>query len=371
MAQTLYELLAECTVAISANGAKGTGFFVAPGKVLTCAHVVEPAKNNPASIEVTWRGQNYPTRSLATRYVAYPDIALLEVNVADHPCVLLAGSARPYSRLYSYGYPDIEQQGAPTTFNCEGLMGGALNDLLRLKDGQVRPGMSGSPVLNDETGGVCGIVQATRDRSSALGGKALLAQVIYSEFPVLETLQQQFHTRDTRWPDSLTNDQRKNLGLKWLPSPPAPDTLEIFYSYAHKDEKLRDELETALVMMRRQQLITNWYDRDIDEGREFAGEISEHLESANIVLLLVSNDFLKSDYCYEKEMMRAMERHEAGTAVVIPIILRPCQWHEAPFGKLKALPRDGKPVTSWPDRDEAFLDVANGIRRVVKSVKKV
>jgi hypothetical protein len=370
MTQTLYELLRECTVAISASGAKGTGFFVAPGQVLTCAHVIEPAKDNPASIEISWRGQSYRTRSLAMRDATYPDIALLEVGVSDHPCVLLSGGAQPHHQLYSYGYPDIEQQGAPTTFHCEGLMG-ARNDLLRLKDGQVRPGMSGSPILNEATGGVCAIMQASRDRSSALGGKALLAQAIYAEFPALEALQQQFHTRDTRWSDALTTDQRKALGLKWLPSPPAPDTLEIFYSYAHKDEKLRDELETALVMMRRQQLITNWHDRDIDEGGEFAGEISEHLESANIILLLVSNDFIKSEYCYDKEMMRAMQRHDAGTAVVIPIILRPCQWHEAPFGKLKALPRDGKPITSWSDRDEAFLDVANGIRRVVKSVKKI
>ena len=150
---------------------------------------------------------------------------------------------------------------------------------------------------------------------------------------------------------------------------PSPGAIEIFYSYSHKDEALRDELDTHLALLRRQKLITGWYDRAIEGGEEFDPKIAEHLNNAPIILLLVSPAFLASDYCYEKEMMRAMERHEANETRVIPIILRPCEWHEAPFGKLKVLPKDGKPVVSWANRDEAFLDVATGIRNVVNHLK--
>lgn len=149
-------------------------------------------------------------------------------------------------------------------------------------------------------------------------------------------------------------------------TPPA-QPLKLFYSYAHKDESLRDELAIQLTLLRRQGLIAPWHDRNISAGTEWAGQIDRNLEEAQIILLLVSPDFIASDYCYDTEMMRAMERHEERSVRVIPIILRPCDWHSTPFGKLQALPRDAKPITSWSSRDEAFLDVAKGIRRVVES----
>ena len=92
------------------------------------------------------------------------------------------------------------------------------------------------------------------------------------------------------------------------------------------------------------------------------GHQRANLESADIVLLLVSPDFLASDYCYEREMLRAVERHKAGACTVIPVILRPCDWHDAPFGGLLAAPKDGKPITQWPDIDAAFLDVTTAIK---------
>jgi hypothetical protein len=149
-------------------------------------------------------------------------------------------------------------------------------------------------------------------------------------------------------------------------SPPAPASL--FYSYSHKDEALRDELETHLSLLRRQGVISGWHDRRIGAGSEWAGQIAHQLEAADVILLLVSADFLASDYCYDVEMKRALERHGAGTARVIPVILRPCDWQSAPLGRLQALPRDAKPVTSWKDRDEAFTDVARGIRNAVTSL---
>jgi formylglycine-generating enzyme required for sulfatase activity len=145
-------------------------------------------------------------------------------------------------------------------------------------------------------------------------------------------------------------------------------TIEVFFSYSHKDVELRDELEKHLSILKRQGVIESWHDRRIGAGREWKGDIDKHLNTADVILLLISADFLASDYCYDVEMERAMERHEAGEARVIPVILRPVDWKGAPFGKLQALPRDAKPVTEWPNHDKALLDVARGIRAAVKEL---
>jgi hypothetical protein len=136
----------------------------------------------------------------------------------------------------------------------------------------------------------------------------------------------------------------------------------LFFSYSHKDEGLRDKLEVHFAMLKRQGVIETWHDRRIVAGDDFAGRIGEELERADIILLLVSPDFLASDYCYDIEMTRAIERHQAGEARVIPVVLRPCDWHDAPFGMLNAAPKDGKPISTWPDLDEALLDVVKAIK---------
>lgn len=136
----------------------------------------------------------------------------------------------------------------------------------------------------------------------------------------------------------------------------------VFFSYSHADEDLRDQLEKQLAILKKQGVINTWHDRRIGAGQNIDHAIDEHINSDDIILLLVSSDFLHSNYCYEVEMIRALERHDSGEAIVIPVILRACAWHDAPFGKLLATPRDGKPVTQWPDRDEALLQVANAVK---------
>lgn len=142
------------------------------------------------------------------------------------------------------------------------------------------------------------------------------------------------------------------------------DLATLFFSYSHKDEELRDQLETQLAMLKRQGVIETWHDRRIGAGQELHAQISDHVENDDIILLLVSPDFLASDYCYDQEMLRAMARHDAGEAIVIPVILRASEgWTGAPFGKLNAVPADGKPITLAPDRDQAFVEVAAAIRK--------
>jgi hypothetical protein len=136
----------------------------------------------------------------------------------------------------------------------------------------------------------------------------------------------------------------------------------VFFSYSHKDEALRNQLEIHLAMLKRQGVISTWHDRRLVAGDNVDHGIAKELDEADIILLLVSPDFLASEYCYGVEVSRALERNETGKARVIPIILRPCDWHAAPFGKLLASPTDGRQATKWPDPDDAFLNIAQAIR---------
>lgn len=147
-------------------------------------------------------------------------------------------------------------------------------------------------------------------------------------------------------------------------------TVEVFISYAHEDEVHWNELSKHLSLLKRRGVISVWHDRQIGAGREWKSEIETHLNTAHIILLLVSADFLASDYCHDVEMKRALERHDAGEARVIPIILRKVDWEGALFGKLQALPKDGEAITSWPNRDEAYSNVAEGIRNAVEELIK-
>lgn len=141
--------------------------------------------------------------------------------------------------------------------------------------------------------------------------------------------------------------------------------VEVFFSYSHRDETLRDELEIHLSMLKRQGVIDTWHDRRILAGDNVDKTISEHLENAHIILLLVSPYFLASDYCYDVEMGRALERHNGREARVIPIILEPCDWMEAPFGKLLATPKEGRPISKFSNMHDAFLMIVQDIRAAI------
>lgn len=157
-----------------------------------------------------------------------------------------------------------------------------------------------------------------------------------------------------------------------LPNPDISSTpLDVFISYSHRDEKLRETLGLHLASLQRQGVIKSWHDRKISAGTEWRQAIDENLNSAEIILLLISENFIASDYCYDLEMERAIARHDAGEARVIPIILKPVDWSGAPFGKLQALPKNAKPVTTWSNRGEAFLNIAEGIRHAAMEMATV
>lgn len=144
--------------------------------------------------------------------------------------------------------------------------------------------------------------------------------------------------------------------------------IRLFYCYAREDKALRDELELHLSNLKRQYHLTNWHDREILPGEIWEQAIDAHLSTAHIILLLISSNFIASDYCYGKEMAKALEREKAGTCRVIPILLRPTDWEDAPFSHLQLLPTDARPVTSWADRDSAFWDIAKEIRKAIQEL---
>ena len=137
---------------------------------------------------------------------------------------------------------------------------------------------------------------------------------------------------------------------------------KLFFSYSHKDEDLRNELETHLATLKREGLIEAFHDRRIPAGAHLDDAIDAYLEEADVILCLVSPDFIDSEYCYSREMTRVLERDATGEAKVIPVIVRHCDWPNTPVAKLRGTPRDNRPVRSWPDRDEAWLDVARDVR---------
>ena len=139
----------------------------------------------------------------------------------------------------------------------------------------------------------------------------------------------------------------------------------VFYAYAREDEALRERLEVHLSVLTREGLIEPWHDGRIAPGAEWSAEIRRQLDAADVVLLLVTADFLASSLGWEVEMTRALERHEAGEARVVPVIVRPCDWKSTPLAKLQAVPKDAIPVTRWADPEDAWVDVAQRIRKLV------
>ena len=145
-------------------------------------------------------------------------------------------------------------------------------------------------------------------------------------------------------------------------------SVTLFISYAHRDEELKSQLDKHLTPLKLQKVIDKWSDRHIEGGQDWAHQIDSNLKSADIILLLVSPDFVSSDYCAGVELKAAMTRYRDGDAIVVPVILEPCDWKWLDFGKLQATPKDGKAITDWANINSAFLDVTNTIRQIAQGL---
>lgn len=144
--------------------------------------------------------------------------------------------------------------------------------------------------------------------------------------------------------------------------------IKLFYCYAREDKALRDELEKHLSNLKHQHCLTNWHDQEILAGENWEQAIDIHLSTSHLVFLLISPDFMASDYCYSKEMQKALDRHNSGNCRVLPILIRPVDCEDAPFSKLQFLPTGGEPITVWANHDLAFHNVTKGVRIAIKEL---
>ncbi|MBX5449140.1 trypsin-like peptidase domain-containing protein [Thermogemmatispora sp.] len=375
---TLEALLQRATVRVDLDlSPAGTGFFAGPGLILTCAHVIRPARQGQARLHIFWQGQSFEAaiRSMSPEHPdAGTDLALLAVSFHDHPCVLLCGEARPYSPLYSYGYPSWAPDGSAVTFTTAGPAG-EHNQWITFQHGPVDRGLSGAPLLDRDSGSVCGMIQFSLGLNSERGGQGLQARIILDQFAELAEAQVTAHRRNLRWLETLSIEQRQQLRQRcpqYLPLlQQSHKALKVFISYSNeaRDQQLCKELLKHLAGLRRAHLIESYHSGQLSAGRE-QSESQRWLEQADIILLLISPDYIADEQCYNEEMQRAMQRHEDGTARVIPIRLRPTEGlANSPFGKLQALPLEGPAITERKNRDQAFAEIAAGLRQVIKELK--
>jgi len=198
------------------------------------------------------------------------------------------------------------------------------------------------------------------------GGKSLVPNGILRD--ELDWDEERYrHIKEQLVKEGLLIVGRGHGGTVRLAGLPEAKGLSVFVSYSHVDEELKTELMKHLEPLRRLHRIGPWHDRKIKAGDEWEKSIAGNIASADIILLLISIDFINSKYCYDVELQTAMERHEKGEVVVVPVILRNCLWHNMPFAKLQALPKDGKAVSSCGDRDDALAAIAEGILLIVES----
>lgn len=174
-------------------------------------------------------------------------------------------------------------------------------------------------------------------------------------------------TEAVHWRPAIGRDwTRSQMTLAMRPLRPY-GPLSVFVAYSHADEPIRRELETHLAALTRSGLLAIWHDRMLTTGTDWRRELSDRIDTCDAIILLISADFIASDYCYGVEMSRALERYAEGSAIVVPVIARPCYWALTPISTIQAAPTDGRAITTWTNRDEALLDVAKHLHRVVQA----
>lgn len=225
------------------------------------------------------------------------------------------------------------------------------------------------PYIEGHTGSKANRMRAFLEHADSNLAASVLAELVgYAEsyrpgHPQLEKVQaliQRLNSADET--SEARAGKTENLTQAQITARP----VEVFFSYAHEDQLLMDSVRNQLVIRERLGQIVKWHDRMIPAGNEWREQIDQRINTAHVILLFMSPDFLASRYCYEIEGEIALRRHREGHARVIPIILRPCDWTITPFGEFQALPSGAKPITQWADRDQATLLVAQGIMAAIE-----
>ena len=147
--------------------------------------------------------------------------------------------------------------------------------------------------------------------------------------------------------------------------------MNAFISYSHNDSEMLDMLHKHLAQLKREGILKDWTDQNILAGGNLNNQINSALIGASVFIALISPDYIASNYCYEKEFQKALELEQQKKIIIIPVILEPCDWLNTPFSQFKAIPKDGKAVTLWENKNNAFLDIIQNIRKIIEFSKKL
>lgn len=144
---------------------------------------------------------------------------------------------------------------------------------------------------------------------------------------------------------------------------------KLFISYSHIDNRVLEQLHKHMAILREEGKVSAWFDREILAGGNLNADIKEKLDEAEIFIAIVSPDYLYSNYCYQIEFKHALKRKENGDLIIVPVIAQPCDWHASPFGEMKAIPTDGKPISDWVNENTAYLNIVQELRRLLNAEK--
>jgi hypothetical protein len=142
----------------------------------------------------------------------------------------------------------------------------------------------------------------------------------------------------------------------------------LFLSYAHEDRDIVAELRKHLAPLQHEQIVTDWYDLELMPGDDWDREILSQLASSDLVIVMISADFLASNYAYGRELRLALNLHDQERVHLLPVIGRNCKWQNLPFARLQVLPEGAVAINSWQSRDDAFVSVVLGVERVAREI---
>jgi hypothetical protein len=365
----------------------GTGFALHRDEqqnytyIVTCAHVIETNMGKAEKIRVdsTHGKQDAEIISIGLR----TDLDLAILAVKDLNSLLPLSPSSHITEKMPVKIPGtqlITDARIPKTETLEGSLGKTIRMaewreswLIEQLDRKNLQGYSGSPAI-DPHDNVFGIVSTEQGEGCIALSLSLLKVLPIKDDEHKHTSLIQFISK---LPDNIpsisdgTEQGKKPVIETPSSSSGATSAIEIFYSYVDEDQGMAAQLQKHLILLQRQGLITDWSSAKLELGKDPSVETMRHLNSAKIILLLISSDYLFSDNQYTVEVKRAMQRSQAGEAIVIPVLLSPTDdLSSTPFGKLLAIPRNRKPISLWANKDEAFVNVAREIRAVVELLRK-
>jgi hypothetical protein len=349
----LVQILRDCTVRVTLDGKSvlGTGFFVSPGLILTCAHVMDALlSSKEMSTKIFWRNREYQAQVVQLLPKPYPDIALLGIeSLMEHQCVFLNTGMNVGDEVYTYGFTDEYPDGDSAQLTYEGPTilneGQDQNNIMfKLKSGQVRPGFSGAPLLNLRTGCVCGIIKSTRDREIDLGGRAIPVSTVLAKLPYLVTQQHLYHQNATVWLDELSQTQKEEIKttsrIHEPDLPQQPRTANIQARLMQQVERLTSRFISGSSRITVGNLLNSESDlfirfrwRSSKSGETEKGDIADYildtipdalhtdrLEKHQKILILSDPGFGKSTLTYSV-FCELADRFRAGNSIYVPIYI--------------------------------------------------